>query len=292
MAVAKSMYDPSLGPDAQPVSQLQNPLQPSPSPLVNPIPNSAQGITQLSDGVGGAVTVPPPTLAPPNVTTPITPFSQGSNLIGSQINPTGTPRLLGAQQATDTALQNVTNGPDRVALGQQYYNTFAQGAQANFQRALQDATNQAAAHGQIGSGMLTNRYGDLTEAFNRDNTAAASDFATRALEGTIGDRLNALNAARGVEGSIYGEEAGNRSELRGERGYQQSLAEQAIARRIAQQQAEQGQAAQLYGLGNAYDPTSAYQMAAGQYGQDAQSGYGDVGALLRLLAQQRYPVSY
>jgi hypothetical protein len=163
----------------------------------------------------------------------------------------------------------VANGPDRVALGKSYYDTFATQAKGNFDRAIHDATSAAAAHGQIGSGQLTNRYGDLTEAFNRENTGAASDFATHALEGTIGDRLNTLGAARGAENSIYGQEANARNELRGERGYQQSLAEQAIAQRIAQNQMEQGQQAQdfgqaatIYGLGNQGDPTGAYQDAA------------------------------
>jgi hypothetical protein len=102
----------------------------------------------------------------------------------------------------------------------------------------------------------------------------------------------------GNENSIYGQEANARNEVRGERGYQQSLAEQAIAQRIAQNQMEQGQqqqnfgdAATLYGLGNLNDPTNAYQNAAGLASGEAASSSADVGALLRAyLAQRRNPV--
>lgn len=313
------------GPDTAPASPPVPASTPTPQAAAQTPPGGAgaSAISQLPDGAGGAVTVPPPSMAPgaggfqipsapninliPNAGTtlppsgpaPITSSAPGSvpgastfgadqNLIQTQVNPAASPRLLGVQGQSDQALNAVLNGPDRAQLGQQYYDTFAQRAQNQFGHALTDATNQAAAHGQIGSGMLTNRYGDLTQQFNLDNTTAASDYATRALEGTIGDRLNNLGAARGAENSIYGQEANARNEVRGERGYQQSLAEQAIAQRIAQNQMEQGQqqqnfgdAATLYGLGNLNDPTNAYQNAAGLASGEAASSSADVGALLR-----------
>jgi hypothetical protein len=266
-------------------------MKPPSAPNINTIPNAPTGasaIGQLPDGAGGAVTVPPPSMAPPSVVPPMTSFSQDSNLINQQINPAASPRLLGAQGLTDSAVSQALTGPDRAQLGQQYYDTFAQRAQNQFGHALTDATNKAAAHGQIGSGMLTNQYGDLTQQFNLDNTTAASDFATRALEGTIGDRLNNAQLARANENSIYGQGANDRNELRGERGYQQNLAEEAIAQRIAQNQMEQGQqqqnfgdAATLYGLGNLNDPTNAYQNAAGLASGEAASSSADVGTLLR-----------
>jgi hypothetical protein len=321
------------GPDTAPASPPVPASTPRPMAAAQTPPGGpgASAISQLPDGAGGAVTVPPPSMAPgggfqipsapninqiPNAGATIPPtgpapvtssapgsvpgastFNAGQNLIQTQIDPAASPRLLGAQNMSDAALAKVENGPDRAQLGQQYYDTFAQRAQNQFGHALTDATNQAAAHGQIGSGMLTNRYGDLTQQFNLDNTTAASDYATRALEGTIGDRLNNLNAARGAENSIYGQEANARNEVRGERGYQQSLAEQAIAQRIAQNQMEQGQqqqnfgdAATLYGLGNANNPTGAYQDAATLASSEAGSNSADVAALLRLFAQNRNPL--
>jgi hypothetical protein len=123
---------------------------------------------------------------------------------------------------------------------------------------------------------------------------ARSGFLREAVEGTIGDRLNNAGLARQNEASIYGQGASDRGELRDERGYQQSLAEQAIQRRIQQQLMEQsqqaqdfGQAATLYGLGQRNDPTGAYQDAASQATAEASGGGADVMALLRMLAQQR-----
>jgi hypothetical protein len=258
-------------------------------PNINPIPSTP---ATLADPAPAPITSTAPASVPGSST-----FGADQNLIQTQINPAGSPRLLNTQGIADTALDKVANGPDRVALGKSYYDTFATQAKGNFDRAIHDATSAAAAHGQIGSGQLTNRYGDLTEAFNRENTGAASDFATHALEGTIGDRLNTLGAARGAENSIYGQEANARNELRGERGYQQSLAEQAIAQRIAQNQMEQGQqsqdfgqAATIYGLGNQGDPTGAYQDAATLSSSEAGANSADVAALLRLFAQRRNPV--
>jgi hypothetical protein len=344
------------GPDTAPAS----PQVPGSVPGVPGGPGAPQpgasAISQLPDGAGGAVTVPPPSMAPgassgggiisrfrpqpgfgtgstggvgtgfqiptkpnidpipttpPMVGDPVPPimssapgsipgtsqFGADQNLIQTQINPAGSPRLLNTQGIADAALDKVANGPDRVALGKQYYDTFATQAKGNFDRAIHDATSAAASHGQIGSGQLTNRYGDLTEAFNRENTGVASDFATHALEGTIGDRLNTLGAARGAENSIYGQEANARNEVRGERDYQRTMAEQAIAQRIAQQQMEQageaqdfGQAATLYGLGNQGDPTAAYQDAATLSSSEAGANSADVAALLRLFAQRRNPV--
>jgi hypothetical protein len=215
-------------------------------------------------------------------------FSADNNLINSQINPAASARLLSTQGLTDQALQKALNGPDRFAMAGSAYDDFAKLAGANLGRARTDATNQAAAHGQIGSGMLTNRYGDLQERFEMNDQLARSGFLRDALEGTIGDRLNNANLARTAENSIYGQDVNSRNELRGERGYQQNLAEQAIAQRIQQAQMEQGQqqqdfdnAARLYGYGNLNDPTGAYQNAAALSSQEASGAASDTAALLR-----------
>jgi hypothetical protein len=239
-----------------------------------------------------------PTLAPAG--TPPSTFTADQNLINAQINPTPSARLLGAQGQTDASLSKVLDGPDRVALASGAYDDFATRANRNFNRARTDATNDAAAHGQIGSGQLTNRYGDLEETLQENDALARSGLIRDAVTGTIGDRLNNYGAARNAENAAYGEDVGGRNELRGERGYQQSLAEQAIQRRIQQQQAEQGATQQdfqngatLYGIGNASDPTGAYQNAAANASNEAASSSGDVGALIQAWLRSRQPqVSY
>jgi hypothetical protein len=312
------------GPDTAPASPPVPASTPTPQAAAQTPPGGAgaSAISQLPDGAGGAVTVPPPSMAPgggfqipsapninliPNAGTmlppsgpaPITSSAPGSvpgastfgadqNLIQTQIDPAASPRLLGAQGLTDSAVSQALTGPDRFAIAKDKYDTFAANADSNFSRKVKDATNAAAAHGQIGSGMLTNEYGDLTERYKLDDNTTRANFLDDALTGTIGDRLSNANLARSNENSIYGQEANARNEVRGERGYQQSLAEQAIAQRIAQNQMEQGQqqqnfgdAATLYGLGNLNDPTNAYQNAAGLASGEAASSSADVGALLR-----------
>lgn len=312
------------GPDTAPSSQAVPQAAGTPA-------GTAASINQLPDGAGGAVAVPPPAMSPtlsplspggpninqiPNAPATIAPagpapvtssapsslpgtstFGADTNLIQTQVDPAASARLLNVQGLGDQALNSVLNGPDRFALAQSKYDTFAQNNASQFQHALHDATGQAAAHGQIGSGQLTNRYGDLTSQFQQADNASRSNFLNDALTGTIGDRLNNLGAAQSYGNSIYGQEASARNEVRGERGYQQSLAEQAIAQRIAQQQMEQGQQAQnfgeaatMYGLGMQGDPTNAYQNAATLASTEAGSNSGDVAALLRLFAQRQNPL--
>lgn len=258
------------------------------------VPNPSVGQPALTPGAPNVN--PIPTAGAPGGAMPST-FSADQNLINAQINPVASARLLKTQGMTDDALSKVLNGPDRFQLAKGAYDDFSKLAEANLGRQTRNLTNAAAAHGQIGSGMLTNQYGDLNERYQLNDQLARSGFLRDAVEGTVGDRLNNLGAVRGVEGSIYGQEANDRSERRTERGYQRDLAEQAILRRIQQEQMERGQetqdfdqAARLYGLGQASDPTGAYQDAAGLATTEASGGYQDVGALLRLLAQRRNPV--
>jgi hypothetical protein len=282
----------------------------------------ATGITQLPDGQGGAIPVPPPSVtgAPvtgpgwesgiPGVTpvglpapgtatgdpmtTPPSTFGPGQNLINTQINPTADPRLLKLQGMQDTSLDKILNGPDRNAMARDQYNTWEAATAPGFEHSIQDATDAAAAHGQIRSGQLTNRYGDLAQQRVLDQTTARNQYMQNALEGSIGDTQRGFEDVSGAEGKAFGEGLTGREEMRGERGYQQSQAEQALLNRIRQQQAEAGAEAQsfgegttAYGLGMEGDPTGAYQGASAQASDEAAAAAGDTGALLRLLAQRR-----
>jgi hypothetical protein len=303
--------NPTIPRKVTPTGVVLDPTGTNPTPTSQPPQTdttNATTIQQLSDGAGGAVTVPPPSLSPltPNMTpninvipgvtptvaapTPPAPgtFNAGTNLINAQVDPAASARLLSAQGLQDQTLQQAVNGPDRFKLAEGAYGDFAKLAQANLGRATQDLTGAAASHGQIGSGMLTNKYGDLNERYQLNDQLARSGFLRDALQGTIGDRLNNASLAQGAASNIYGQEAAARGETRGERDYQQQLAEQAIQRRIQQQALEQQQQGQnfaqgvtLYGLGAQADPTSAYQNAAGLSSGEATAAAGDVGALLR-----------
>jgi hypothetical protein len=278
----------------------------------------ATGITQLPDGAGGAIPVPPPSVTgpPPNPTplptgpgwegglpgtatgdpsvTPTSTFGKDNNLINTQINPAADPRLLKLQGMQDSSLERILNGPDRNAMARDQYSTWEAATAPDFEHSITDATDAAAAHGQIRSGQLTNRYGDLARQRVLDQTTARNQYMQQALEGSIGDTQRGFEDVSGAAGTAFNQGLTGREELRGERGYQRSRAEQALINRIRQQQAEQGAEAQsfgegttAYGLGMEGDPTGALQGASAQASDEAAAAAGDTGALLRLLAQRR-----
>lgn len=217
-------------------------------------------------------------------------FGPDSNLINTEVLPQADPRLMRLQGLTDDLLQRMTTGPNRFDIAKQYWDEFQKETQGGYDRSFADARNEAAAHGRLKSGMLTNTYGDLAESRARDLDVARSRYLTDALQGTIGDTRNQLADVSGVEGQAYGEGVGNRNEVRGERGYQQNMAEQALIRRIMQQAAESGmdttafnQAIAQWQAGQANNPTGALETGAAQAGNEAAGQSQDVEELLRML---------
>ena len=226
-------------------------------------------------------------------------FGEESNLIGSEITPQPDPRLMNYQSALDSIMGKMVNGPNRLDLAKQYYENFSNETEGDYNRSLTRATDMGAAHGRLGSGILTNQYGDLAERRLRDKENAKSRLLTGALEGTIGDTRNAFNDIGAAERNIFGEGKSDRGEFRTERDYQRNLAEQAILRRI-QQQVMEGSASQQdfenaliqYQQGNRNDPTQALQEGANQAGNEASGAGDDIEALLRAwLARQNQNVA-
>lgn len=231
-----------------------------------------------------ADTAPDPAVDPMSAST----FDENSNMIGNTVLPTASPRLINLQGAQDTALQRITSGPDRLALAKKYIAD----SDSEYQRTLKDATNAAAEHGYLGSGRLTNQYGDAADR----RTQQIDKLLTDASAGTIQDNLNNLNATSGVEGTAYGQEAGSRNELRTERGYEADTAQQAIQRRIQQAAAEAGMSQQdfenamrVYALGQQGNPETAYENAAATAGAEAAGNTQNMTDLLRYIAARNNP---
>lgn len=307
--------DPSIA------GQPQIPPAPSTTAATTPgqPPSPATGITQLPDGAGGAINVPPPGVtpvpynpipmtaagAPPAGPAPVvapdtggtvstSQFGPGGNLINTQINPTADPRTLSLQGLQDATLQKILNGPDRNKMAMDQYNTWDAATAPQLAHSISDATDAAAAHGQIKSGQLTNRYGDLAQQRVLDQTTARNKYMQNALDASIADTQTGFQDVSGAAGTAANQGLTGREELRGERGYQTSQAQQALLNRIRQQQAEAAARAQslgegttTYGMGNEGDPTGALQGASAQSADEAAAAAGDTGALLRILAQRR-----
>lgn len=320
--------DPSAGaappsaPVIQPPTQLPDgsggavpvpPPQLAPPSTVNPLPQNAgypgmttplipAAPTPVPAAGGGGMTPPTPTPIPGVTGGPGSPpapptgatFGPDSNLINSQVNPTNDPRTMNLQGMQDAQLQKILNGPDRYAMARDRYNTFTNATDPSYQHSIQDATDAAAAHGQIRSGQLTNKYGDLSRQRALDLTTAKDTFLQNALEGSIGDTQRGFADVSNAADTAYGQGAAGRNEVRGERGYQSSQAQQALINRILQYQAETGaqntsfgQGADLYGAGNTGDPYGAYASASGQAQDQSQSSMSDIGALLQAMARRR-----
>lgn len=261
-----------------------NPAVPSTDTAVpiTPTPETLYG--------GGGPNIQPPVLgglgALPQSGNPITTFGPGNDLISSQINPVASGRTGDTMSAVDAARNALSGGPNRSDLAAQYIDQWNQRTQPQFQQDLTNATKLAAANGRIGSGMLTNAYGDIVAQRDAARQVAQQGFATDALAGTIQDRLNNLGALSGLESQQYGQDAANRNEVRGERGYQQGLSQQAFtndAQRLALEEAltqgsygrESDRLNQLINLGYMNNPGSLYLGASGQVQSGAnQSNQG------------------
>lgn len=128
------------------------------------------------------------------------------------------------------------------------------------------------------------QYGIGADQYGRERQATQDQFGRN--QSIFGDLAN-------YEQGLYGQEQSARNEMRGERGYQQGLDQQAQQDRIAQQAAEFGQqnqnfqnSATMLGAGG-YDPSSVYGQQAAGYGQQAQDAYVGAGDLFSQWAQSR-----
>lgn len=243
---------------------------------------------------------PPAAIQPPAPqampTTPTSGYGPGNDLRATQINPVADPRLAQTQGLVNQAAQAIGHGPDRFQLAQDQWNQFVNQTDPQYQAAIRAATQNAAAHGRMQSGMLTTDYGNLANQRALALDTQRNQFLDSALSGTIQDRLNNASALSGLEGQQYGQGYNSRQELRGERGYQTDMQNQATDRAIQQKMLEDqllnssfNRQMQVAGLGSQVgfgnNPANTYLLGANQsYNQAGQSGAG----LADLLGQYAY----
>lgn len=155
------------------------------------------------------------------------PRTQGLQELGDQtlqslsneapIAPQADPRLLRYQQETDGMMDKILKGPDRLQMAKDFFKNFTDETEGDYQDSLKDATDEGAAHGQLFSGQLTNKYGDLSQRRARDQDSAKNRFLNEALRETFGDRDRAFSQLGDVENRIWGQGMDERGELRTER---------------------------------------------------------------------------
>jgi hypothetical protein len=137
---------------------------------------------------------------------------------------------------------------------------------------------------------VNTQLADIETAFDQERNRTASQLATDAAGRELDDRLNVYGATssglgqfHGMDTDALGEDRRQRDELRGERGYQGDLEEQAFQRALAQLLTEtdlqtqafdlnQRQANSLSNQGYAVDPTGQMNYQAGQLNDSAMAG--------------------
>lgn len=98
-------------------------------------------------------------------------------------------------------------GPDRAKLASDAYNLFLERSAPQDEQLQRSIGQRAAALGRVGSGVTTNELGDLGLSIERTRDQARRELANTAAGQTLSDRLQALNALRGVAGD-YASSAG------------------------------------------------------------------------------------
>lgn len=110
---------------------------------------------------------------------------------------------------------------DRFALAQKRLADFRAARQPQHDSNVRKILDTNAGLGRLGSGMLNTDVGNEANAFEQQQTDMENNLLSNAIEGTIGDARS------------------NRAELRGERGYQGGLENQAYGRGVDQYKMEQ-----------------------------------------------------
>ena len=231
-----------------------------------PPPQIATENNYVNSQTGESGTTPPPgpqsgalPQTPPPTGQPMSAFDLAHNLINQQINPMGT---------------------NREQLAQDYFkNMMAQG-QPEFQKNIRDITQRSAAGGRLGSGMYGSNLVDAATQYQNNMANQAANLAYTGGSAQIGDQQD------------------NERALRGERGYQYALSQDATQQAVQQKLIEdqllnsgfnrdQQQIGNMINVGFNGNPSGAVLGAAGQTQAAASQGGANLNDMLYQYLQHR-----
>jgi hypothetical protein len=179
----------------------------------------------------------------------------------------------------------VRRGEREEARGERDYETGL--GERNLERTLgQRAREREEERGERG-------YRDELELGNIDRELGARQFGMQFGAGEadrdVADQFQRLGTFSDLESRSRGYDIGDQEALRGERSYQDELAREANQSRVNERMAEEefynqdfNRASAQAGMGYGDDPVSKYLAAAGQYGDEAEAAFGDLGEMLRI----------
>lgn len=166
---------------------------------------------------------------------------------GAQLGPLQplNPNVGQAEQATMSALGALGSAPNRQQLAEQEYGALANQDTANTQKLLQQAGQQNAAFGTLGSGMQAAGIGDIFGQHEANLGSIKAQLAAQTGGQIQSDLLNNVGAAQGVTSTLGGLGQGEQA-----LGLQQGQAQANLG--LAQGGALAGIGSQQYGqnLGN------------------------------------------
>lgn len=168
----------------------------------------------------------------------LSPYTATNNLRGTQITP-GAGSYAG--QARAMALSDLTrlDGPDRGAIASDVYKRLVDESRPDFEAGVRDIGRDAARFGRLGSGVTTSRLGDLAAERERSLDLSRRALSSEAAGRSLDDRLGVFDARLRGAGDFYGAERAERDELRGERGFQNDMSQQALDNMVRQQTLEE-----------------------------------------------------
>lgn len=164
----------------------------------------------------------------PSTTSPLSPVTSSSNLVGSQINltPNAQTQQSGNQLSGLASAMSNPNVYQQAALGS--FNTFAQQTDPAYQASIRAATAAAAANGGIGSGALSTSYGNLANQRNLQLEGMQQTAQQNALTGQAQYQLQQIGALQGVNAQQFGQGAAQTQQLDQQQQNQNQLQQQAI----------------------------------------------------------------
>lgn len=283
------------GADANPLTPKKPIPIPAPEnalPTLGPVPDTSTMLPSLGLNVIPPAPQPQAPQAQPSFGQ--TTFSPDANLIGTQINPNN-PGDTSAARSQYASLLSGLNGslPNRQDIAQKAYNDFSTNLGNTEQLGIQNIGREAAAAGRLGSGMVSTSLGDLQTQLANADAQARSQLAQNVAGETLNDRLAALGASGQGLNLLSGLDTNARNELRGERGYQYGLNQDALQNSLQQYGLEQGAQQQAFNQNQAVNDLLAqisgggvnplYGAISGMYGQNASDAFGGAGDILKYL---------
>ncbi len=203
--------------DSGPVNSVnQAPNSPTPTPMIPPPPPAAPAapgtFSADSNLINSQFSAPAPTATAQNTNygtgaiqerSPIqTNYGTGAIPIGA--NPQNDAQFQKYTQGFDSALSNISNGPNRTALALQKLQDFDIEGQPALDAGFRKVGQSAAKFGRLGSGMTTNDLTGLQGTYDRNKMLLKNDLARSVAEGDISDRYRTADVYRGARNDQYG----------------------------------------------------------------------------------------